>query len=187
MPSANTKKSGTPKSTKKDAGVSAVKAEVAVEPVEKPELTMNTLVPCISMVREGALIYVSKRTNGYKTLWQSFMDMQLVELGELVAMKSSDLSFFSKNWIVIPDSYERKQEVLEYLGVERYYTNTPDTDAINELLDAPVNVIIGKIGMMPQVAKDAVRAVAEKAVADGRLDSLQKIQALENALDCKLV
>lgn len=190
MPRATTTKKNTtaPKSTK-NLGAVETKAEVKVEQPkkEKPEITMQMLVPCVSMVRDGELIYASKRLAGYMVRWHGFMDMQFVEMNELVSMKSTDIAFFINNWIVIPDSYELKKEVMEYLGIDRFYNNAMDVEAINNLFDAPVNVIIDKVKAMSDVSKDAVRTVAEKAIKEGTLDSFQKIQALESVLNCSLV
>ena len=190
MPRATTKKTAeAPKFSLKDEGASVVKKEsvVKAEVYSKPELTPNMLVPCMSLVRTGFLIYASKRTVGYQVIWHSFMETQFVELGELSAMKSSDYAFFENNWIVIPDSYELKQEVLKYLGVERCYEHALDVDGIQNLFDLSADEIIAKVFDMSDASKNAVRALAEKAITDGSLDSLQKIHALEYALNCKLM
>lgn len=183
-----TKKATAPRAIKKAPGASSVSETPVVVEEKKPvELMPNMLVPCVSMVRNGKLIYVSHRTIGYKILWNSFGEMQYVELGELVAMKSTDFAFYEKNWISIPDSYELKQEVIEYLGVGRYLKDAVDAEAIDELLRSSAGDIIDKVSALPQGSKDAVRTVAERAITNGTMDSLQKIHALELALDCKLI
>ena len=167
----------------------AVTTQPGVWTESKPSIRLeaNLLVPCASMIRVGKLVYESERTRGYKVEWNGFGEIQLIELGELVAMKGSALKFFSKNWISIPDSFDQKDEVLKYLGVARYYENTPDIFSIDKLFDLPVADMVAKIKGMPENSKDAVRAAASRAIADGVLDSLAKIHALESALECKLV
>lgn len=167
------------------AETTPVTAAIATHPSIR--LESNLLVPCASMIRVGKLVYKSERTRGYKVEWNGFGEIQLIELGELVAMKGSALKFFSKNWISIPDSFDQKDEVLKYLGVARYYENTPDIFSIDKLFDLPVADMVAKIKGMPENSKDAVRAAASRAIADGVLDSLAKIHALEGALECKLV
>lgn len=180
MPKATTK-------TTRAAVAETTPATAAVATQPSVRLESNLLVPCASMIRVGKLVYESGRTRGYKVEWNGFGEIQLIELGELVAMKGSMLKFFSKNWISIPDSFDQKDEVLKYLGVTRYYENTPDIFSMDKLFDLPVADMVAKIKGMPENSKDAVRAAASKVIADGVLDSLAKIHALESALECKLV
>lgn len=180
MPKATTK-------TTRAAVAETTPATAAVTTQPSIRLEANLLVPCASMIRVGKLVYESERTRGYKVEWNGFGEIQLIELGELVAMKGSALKFFSKNWISIPDSFDQKDEVLKYLGVARYYENTPDIFSMDKLFDLPVADMVAKIKGMPENSKDAVRAAASKAIADGALDSLAKIHALEGALECQLV
>lgn len=163
-----------------------VERVVEVREAKQP-LSPDTQIPCVSMVKKGRLVYESKRTRGYKITWNNYMDIQSVDLSELVAMKASDLAFFSKNYIVIADSYERKDEVLKYLHVERYYDNTPDPHTLSTLFNVNVTEMVNRIKGMPVSVQESVAKAAQKAIADGTLDSLKRIAALEEVLGCKLM
>ena len=137
-----------------------------------PVLAADTLVPCISMVRRGDLIYNSKRTFGYNVVWRHYMDIQSVELSELVAMRSSD--------------FELHDEVLKYLHIEQYYHDVPDPYAMDDLFSMAIDEMVLRVSRMPENTKEAVCASAKNAIHNGTLDSLKRINALEGALNCKL-
>lgn len=151
-----------------------------------PVLAADTLVPCISMVRRGDLIYNSKRTFGYNVVWRHYMDIQSVELSELVAMRSSDHKFFSENLIVISNDFELHDEVLKYLHIEQYYHDVPDPYAMDDLFSMAIDEMVLRVSRMPENTKEAVCASAKNAIHNGTLDSLKRINALEGALNCKL-
>ena len=67
------------------------------EPKVRKELPADLYVPCVSMIRTGKLVYVSKRQIGFEAIWRRFMDVQYIDLKELMAMRSTDVSFFAEN------------------------------------------------------------------------------------------
>lgn len=154
--------------------------------VKKKELSPTMYVPCISNVKYGQLVYSSSRTPGYIVRWNKYLDEQMIELSELNVMKLSAIGFFQNNWIVIPDSFELKDEVMEFLGIKHFYENMVDPQTINNLLNAPINEAVLEISSMQPSAKAHVIEMAKEAIANGTLDSLRRINALEEALGCKL-
>lgn len=179
------------KSTNKEGGANNA-APVIVEktPVveERPKVTLTSdmLVPCMDNVPVGVLVYASQRQIGYQVTWTRYTEIQHVELGELVTMKSTQLRFFSENYIVIPDDYEYKEEVLKYLHVEQYYENAADPVSIKKLLNMPVDAMTQKIRAMGETSKKSVLNHVKTAVENGDVDSLKRIRALEEVLETKL-
>lgn len=169
-----------------EVAVKSTSASTKAKKAVKPELTPNTYVPCLSNIRNGELVYHSQRTNGYVVRWLNYLDEQLIELSELNAMKSTAIGFFTKNWIIIPDSFELKDEVLEYLHIKQFYNTVADPRAVNAVLNAPLDEMQMRIGELQPSARDLVVNAAKAAIADGSLDSFKRIAALEEALGCKL-
>ena len=177
---------------KKAAEPTSVKQEevvaTPVQIVEKKEdkLSPDLLVPCVSLVKVGDLIYQSSRQIGYRVVWHSFMETQNIELAELVTMKSTNLDFFSENWIVIPDYFEKKEQVMKMLRIEQYYQSTPDPFTLNELLNSDAETMIERINKMSPSVRDSIKGYAREAIAAGKVDSYKQIKALETALNCSL-
>lgn len=160
----------------------AAKATPAFDNELRPDLE----VPCVDMVREGKLYYASKRTVGYTVTWDGFMDVQTIELGELNNMKATDSKFFKENWIVIPASFELRDEVLKYLHVDKYYTDTVDPYTLSGIFDTSIETMVERVNVMTESMRDAVISAAKDAIASGKLDSFKRIAALQEALGCKL-
>lgn len=147
----------------------------------------DLLVPCVSMVRSGMLVYASKRQMGYKLKWRHFGDVQFVELAELMSMRSSDSRFFSENWIAIDDSFEYKARVLKVLRVDEMYANSICPDDMSKLFTLSPAEIQKKVSGLSASMKESVYLTARNAIETGELDSIAKIRALETALDRKLM
>lgn len=160
----------------------------AVAPVvfEHKELSPDLYVPCVSLVRVGKLVYSSRRQVGYEVVWRGFMDVQYIELKELMSMRSSDVTFFSENWIAIEDSFEYKDEVMKKLRITDMYKNISDTGEFSRLLVLPIEQMVSRIAGMSKTIKESVASYAKECIANGDLDSLKRIKALEDALGTKL-
>lgn len=191
-------KKGTASAAKTAGAVSATKKEETVvkeapaveapRPEKKKELKMDLLVPCVSMVKNGKLIYQSKRQMGYSVIWNGFKDVQYLDLGELVAMKSTDTMFFSENWIVIPDSFEDKAAVIEFLRIKQYYSDDVNLFNIASMINSnDANTIVARISEMSDGMQSNVLSIIRELIEDGSLDSVSKIRAIEKHFGCNLI
>lgn len=167
---------------------SEVKEEVRIES-EKPivakkrvkkDLPLNTLVPC-SNGTYGKLIYVSSRT-GETHEWDEYGDTEYLELSELVTMRNSQKRFFTENWIMIDD-----MDVLQFLGVEKYYEKALNSEEMESLFETDPNELSEKIHGMTDGMKNTVAFYASEKIKDGSLDSRKMISVLENALGVELI
>lgn len=155
---------------------------------KKKELKMDLLVPCMSMVKNGKLIYQSKRQMGYSVIWNGFKDVQYLDLGELVAMKSTDTMFFSENWIVIPDSFDDKAAVIEFLRIKQYYSDDVNLfNIVNMINSNDANTVVARISEMSDGMQSNVLSIIRDLITDGSLDSISKIRALEKHFGCNLI
>lgn len=178
----------TEKETAKETVKVATKTDnTAVKTVEKKELKMDMLVPCMDMVKDGKLIYKSKRQMGYMIVWESFQDVQYIDLAELVAMKATDMMFFTENWIVIPDSFEDKDAVMDFLRIKQYYSSDVNLYNIVDLLKEDASTIVSRIAEMSEGKQNNVLSIIRSLVQDGSLDSVSKIRALEKHFGCSLL
>lgn len=163
--------------------------QTAIESKHETERSLpgDLLVPCVSMVRSGVLVYTSKRQMGYKLKWQYYGDVQFIELAELMAMRNSDSQFFSENWIAIAEDFPEKERVLKVLRVDGMYSHSLRPNEMESLFMLTPDEIRRKVSGLSSSMRDSVYLLARNAMETGELDSIAKIRALESALERKLM
>ena len=129
----------------------------------------------------GKLVYVSKR-NGERLVWDSFGAEQEMELQELKNAKNASRAFFENNWFMIDDP-----EVIAYLGVERYYRTALRFDDFDDLFTKSPDEISERIALLSNGQRASVAYRARQLIAEGQIDSMRVINALEKSLSTELV
>ena len=184
---ANVSPEATPETTVDSFDESVTANEGTKEPERKVKyrakrsLDPHMIVPVRSGFN-GMLIYKSKHT-GEKFEWSEFGEEQDMELQELKNAKaSSNKAFFENNWFIIDDP-----EIIEYLGVERYYRNSLGIDEFDSLFKCTPEEAVAKVSSLPKGQKLSVVYRARKLIDDGVLDSIKMINALEKCLNVELI
>lgn len=97
--------------------------------VDRPDFDIHDFVE-VKNGHVGKLVYVSKKT-GEEIVWDSYGDVQELELIELKSARASSKAFFARNYFLLdPD-------VVTWLNVGKYYENYIDDDAIVKLSKRP--------------------------------------------------
>lgn len=146
----------------------------------KNELDPNMIVT-VKNGTQGVLIYKSKRT-GERFEWSDFGDEQDMELQELKNAKNSSKAFFANNWFLIDDP-----EVLDYLGVSQYYKYALNFAEFDELFESDIKKIKETVSQLSVGQKKSVAYRAKQLIADGVIDSIKVISALEESLLIELI
>ena len=139
----------------------------------------------------GQLIYVNKRT-GDRTEWSRFGEEQSVTMGDLRAMKGTQLPFFSDQMIVVTGCDDERYpdltpaEIYDTLLVSRYYKNIVDPDNFGRIFSASEDEIRQWISQMSSNARMNLIVALNAAIHNGTLDSLRKIKLFEDLLGCEL-
>ena len=171
----------TPKTTKEttqEEVVEAVENATENKPVKvsntrkKKKLPADTLVECKNITM-GKLIYISKKQNGYEIIWSNPGDIEEIELGELMSMRNSQPRFFTQNWIGIED-----EDILRYLGVEKYYEGVPSFDDYDDIFTKPLDELKEIIAKMPKGIKETLSFKASELINYGTIDSMKTIKYL---------
>lgn len=168
------------------AELSMNEAEVTAEVIEKPKykvkvmLDPNMVIPVINGY-QGKLIYNGKRS-GEHIEWEYFGEEQDMTLQELKNVKGSDRMFFENNWFMIDDP-----EVIEYLGVEKYYKNALKHDEFDELFEKDAAEIREIISKLSKGQKKSVVYRAKQLIAEEKIDSMKTISTLEECLSVELI
>ena len=139
----------------------------------------------------GQLIYVNKRT-GDRTEWAQFGEEQSLTMGDLRAMKGTQLPFFSDQMIVITGSDDDRypdlapSDIYDALLVSRYYKNVVDPDNFGKIFFASEDEIRQRVAQMSGNARTNLIVALNTAINNGTLDSLRKIKLFESLLGCEL-
>lgn len=129
----------------------------------------------------GTLVYKSKKT-GERFIWDEFGDEQDMELSELKSAKNSYKAFFMNNWFMFDDP-----EIVDWLGVQQYYKYALNIEGFDKLFSKEPDEIVATIADMSDGQKKTVAYRAKQLIADGKIDSIKVITALEKALDLELI
>lgn len=184
-------KNTTPKSTATKTTTAAkekevVTTEVVEAPAEKKQYKVKknldpNMIVTVKNGFQGRLIYKSRRTNE-RFEWETFGDEQDMDLQELKNARNSSKAFFINNWFLIDDP-----EVLEYLGVSQYYKYALNFKSFDDLFENAPDDIKDTIAHLSTGQKKSVAYRAKELIADGVIDSIKVINALEESLSIELI
>lgn len=189
MANKNTTTKRTTATAKKET-VDNIESTVVASPKKSVKLDDSVLISVKSNTF-GGLIYVNPRT-GDKTEWNGCGDVQTLTMGDLRAMKGTQRAFFENQWIYIVGVDESgyddvtAEDIYKSLMVTQYYKNILDPDNYVEMFSWEPHRIKEAVSMMSDGAKMNLVVAANTSIEDGVLDSLRKIQVLEECLGCEL-
>lgn len=145
----------------------------------KPKLNLHDEV----LVKNGYCgeLNVLLPKSKYVITFSEFGDDDYIELAELKALRNSKPIFFERNWLIIEDD-----NVIDFLNVGKYYADYLTVEDIDELFELPVDEMIAKIQKLNQVTRDNIARRAVDMIKDGNIDSVKKIEALEEELGYNL-
>lgn len=183
---------------RKPAAAAAVEEAVTQETVEPVEAHKETRAPSqkraikvkpmspdtLVTVRNGyngKLVYKSKKF-GEVFEWENFGDEQEIELQELKNAKNSSKAFFENNWFLIEDP-----EVVEILGIERFYRGALSYEELDSLFAMSADEIPERIAKLPKGQRASVIYRSRQLIREGAVDSLKVINALEKSLGVELI
>lgn len=148
---------------------------------EKRNLPLNTMVE-VKNGYHGILVYKSPKTIGLTIRFEKFGDTEYFELGELVSAKNTYRKYFEYNWFLIDD-----QEIIEFLGVQKYYENAFNTENFDKIFDSTPDEISGIVNRMSKGQRNTLIYRAKEFIDNGTIDSRKTIEALEKSLNVELI
>lgn len=179
---------------KKEAAV-AKEATVAAEPKEEAtkatapkkkivakDIDLDQYITVLNGFH-GKLVYKGRR-NGEWFIWDEFGAEQDMELRELKSAKNDCKKFFSENLFMFN---EEDMWVVDYLGLGKYYDNALSIDEIDDLFSKSAANVKKIVNGLSDGQKRTVAYRASQLIADGQIDSLSVINALEEALGTELI
>lgn len=156
--------------------------DVEVKPIIPKDIDVNQLINVYNGF-QGSLIYRSQRTHE-TFVWDSFGDVQEIELRELRNAKSSAKKFFINNWFMFN---EEDSWVIDYLGVGKYYNNALTLEDFDDLFEKSSSEVEKTISGLSDGQKKSVSYRARQLIAEGKIDSNKVISSLEKSLGIELI
>lgn len=152
----------------------------------KKKIPLDTMIPCRSGV-QGTLIYLSKKINGYQVEWEEYDSVEYMELSELLSMRNTNKSFFVNNWLFFEDTDEYSAtDVYAFLEVSKYYENAIIGEDLDVIFTKTPDEILKLVSKLSKGVQDTIAAKAKKLIDSKELDSSNRIEALEKALNVEL-
>ncbi len=105
-----------------------------------------------------------------------------MELLELKNARNSAKDFFEKNYFLIDDP-----EVIEYLNATQFYNEALSIDGFDELFEKSPAKIEETVAGLSRGQRNTLKYRAKEKIADGEIDSIKVIDALEKSLGVQLI
>lgn len=160
------------------------KSESAEEVVEKPKkeprkFAQDDMILCKS-VTYGELLLPGKKSK-LLYIWSNYGDVTEVEFQDLQALRSTRSTYLMNPYFVIED-----EELLEqWPELKALYDKTMALD-IDSLFSLPINQFKKRLRDIPVGFKDPIKNIAGEKIRNGSLDSIAKINALDEILGTEL-
>jgi hypothetical protein len=142
-------------------------------PIKKKEIDRFEPIPVMN-VCNGKLVYSSKKT-GATWVWGEYGDVEYVEFQELLTMRSGQKRFLDDPFLLILD-----EDVVHYLGLNKMYDNLVDLDSLDNIFKMNNKDFQEVIEKSPKGIIHSIVTRAKQKVADGTLDSMWKVNYLNN-------
>lgn len=141
----------------------------------------------------GRLIYINHK-NGDEIQWEEYGEVQPLSVGDLRAMKAKQPDFFKENWITIigiesaDDDYDNVDisEIYDSLMISQYYQKSECPNDLNDIFNWSTDKIRETLPKMTSSVKTSIIIRANELIENGSLDSIAKVKAIEESLNCTL-
>lgn len=130
---------------------------------------------------QGRLVYRSPKT-GERFVWEGFGSEQDMEIAELRSARNAHKRYFENNWFLFDDP-----EVVEYLGLHQYYKNALNVNNFDDIFRLSPDALRERIKKLSAGQKKSVAYRAKQLIAEGEIDSIKVINALEECLGVELI
>ena len=171
--------------TKKTEVESSSEKKEVIEAASKKtprKFAMDDPILCKS-VTFGELLLPGKKSQLLYT-WANYGDTTEVEFQDLQALRSTRSAYLNAPYFVIED-----EELLEqWPEFKALYEKVAAID-VDNLFNLPINQFKKRLREIPVGFKDSIKNIASDKILNGSLDSLAKINALDEILgtDLKLL
>ena len=146
---------------------------------EPRKFAQDDMILCKS-VTYGELLLPGKKSK-LLYIWSNYGDTTEVEFQDLQALRSTRSAYLMNPYFVIED-----EELLEqWPELKNLYDKVAALD-VDNLFNLPINQFKKKLRDIPIGFKDSIKNIAGEKIRNGSLDSIAKINALDEILGTEL-
>lgn len=150
--------------------------------VKKPRAFASTdLIPCVSIAAGELFMTGMKSRINY--VWADRGDVTDVEYQDVVAAIRANSSYISKPFFIVQD----EDVVKQFPQLSKIYNNLYSIRDLKDVLRQPVATMKATILSLPEGARESIKNIASTQIAQGQLDSVQKIKVLDEIFDTKMM
>ncbi len=163
-----------------------------VEKVEAKETVVKEKAPVKKIFKQSEGILCRSVVNGIVVMegarssmpyqWSGYGDEVEVEYRDLVAAVREKNGYVMNPWLIVLDD----DFIAEYPFLEDIYAKQYTTNDLADVLRLSVPQMLEEIEKMPTNVKKTIEGMAATWINDGRLDSVKKINALDEVLGTNL-
>lgn len=157
------------------------KESIIIEEKKEPKKFEATdAIACKSIV-SGSLGMIGIKS-GVNYEWAGRGDVTEVEYQDLVAAIRSGKRHITEPFFIIQDS----DFLAEFPQIDKIYATMYSVGDMEDLLiNADASAMIATIKTLPNGARESIKNIAATLIANGRIDSVSKIKALDEYYDTK--
>lgn len=160
----------------------ATTEKITTDSVKKVREFKDTdAIKCVS-ITVGMLGMIGIKSNiSYK--WAGYGDETDVEYQDLVAAVRSGKKHITEPYFIIQDN----DFLAQFPEVEKIYGSMFSTADLENILKLGVQEMKATIQNLPNGAKESIKNIVSSQIMSGKLDSVQKIRALDEIFDTKFM
>lgn len=163
----------------KEVNEETVEEKVVSTPVKK-KFDPEDGVLCRSITVGGLCMTGVKSGLFYR--WTEYGDETEVEYRDLAAIVRTKSPYVFNPQFVIDD----EDFIAEFPQLQKFYEDSYTVNDLESILGLPVQDMVTNINSLPTGAKETIKNIASSQIADGRLDSVRKIKALDEIFGTEL-
>lgn len=146
---------------------------------EPRKFAQDDMILCKS-VTYGELLLPGKKSK-LLYIWSNYGDTTEVEFQDLQALRSTRSAYLMNPYFVIED-----EELLDqWPELKNLYDKVAALD-VDDLFNLPINQFKKRLREIPVGFKDSIKNIAGEKIRNGSLDSISKINALDEILGTEL-
>ena len=119
-------------------------------------------------------LYVEGAKTKQQYAFSDYGDETEIEYRDLVGLVQAKSDYLYHPYFIVDDD----DFIVEFPQLEKFYTDAYGVQDLVAVLDLPIDQMLEKLNKLPSGAKENLKVLASSQVADGRLDSVRKIKAL---------
>lgn len=154
--------------------VAEIKEDTAIEAkVEKKKFDQDSPISCHSVI-EGGVYFTGGKTKIPYTFncYGDEVDILYSDLALAVRIKSP---YLFNPWFIVDD----EDFIAEFPQLQKFYNENYSVRELKNILKLPIDEMVSEINALPKTAIESIKGIAASKVANGSIDSIAKIKALD--------